>query len=411
MLKTSIRWAAVRAFLFGGLLSATIATLACGGSSHSGSNSSSNPSPVSGQNVQPVVVDSGPLGNYVNGIFTSVTVCIPGSSNCQTIDHVLVDTGSYGLRLLSSALTLSLPQENASNVALAECAQFSDGITWGSVRMADVKLAGEQASNIPIQVIGDPGFPDVPASCSSNGAPEDTLQKLLAKGILGVGIFRQDCGPGCMPGTTSNPGVYYACPSSGCVVTVAGLAQQVQNPVWMFSSDNNGVVIELPAVSPTGAPSVSGSMIFGIGTQSNNSLGAAKVFTLNQNADITTVLNGKSYNTSFIDSGSNGYFFLDSATTGIPLCASPNTGFYCPASTQNLSATQQGSNGAASTITFSVANAESLFSNSANFALPDLGGPNANTFDWGLPFFYGRNVFTAIELQNTPAGPGPYWAY
>jgi len=28
-----------------------------------------------------------------------------------------------------------------------------------------------------------------------------------------------------------------------------------------------------------------------------------------------------------------------------------------------------------------------------------------------LPFFFGRNVFTAIEGRNTPAGPGPYWAF
>ena len=193
-------------------------------------------------------------------------------------------------------------------------------------------------------------------------------------------------------------------------MTVAGLAQQVQNPVWMFSSDNNGVIIELPAVPAGGAPSVSGSMIFGIGTQSNNNLGGATVFALNANADITTVYNGKSYNTSFIDTGSNGYFFLDQTTTGLPLCASPNSGFYCPTATQNLAASVQGSNGASKTVSFSIANADSLFT-TPNFALPELGGPNTNTFDWGLPFFYGRNVFTAIELQNTPAGPGPYWAY
>ena len=202
----------MRAFFPTALVAALITTVGCGGSSHSGSSSSGSNS-GSGQNVQPIIVDSGPLNNYVNGVFTNVTVCVPGSSNCQTIDHVLVDTGSVGLRLLSSVLTLSLPQENASNAALAECAQFSDGITWGSVRMADVKMAGEQASNIPIEVIGDPAFPNVPAGCSSNGAPQDTLQKLLAKGILGVGLFRQDCGPGCVAGTTSNPGVYYACPS------------------------------------------------------------------------------------------------------------------------------------------------------------------------------------------------------
>jgi hypothetical protein len=33
------------------------------------------------------------------------------------------------------------------------------------------------------------------------------------------------------------------------------------------------------------------------------------------------------------------------------------------------------------------------------------------TFDFGLPFFYGRNVFTAIEGKNTAGGLGPYFAY
>jgi len=42
---------------------------------------------------------------------------------------------------------------------------------------------------------------------------------------------------------------------------------------------------------------------------------------------------------------------------------------------------------------------------------PNLGGPSAGNFDWGLPFFFGRNVFTAIETRNTPAGTGPFWAY
>jgi hypothetical protein len=33
------------------------------------------------------------------------------------------------------------------------------------------------------------------------------------------------------------------------------------------------------------------------------------------------------------------------------------------------------------------------------------------SFDWGLPFFYGRTVYTAIENQSTPAGVGPYFAF
>jgi hypothetical protein len=33
-------------------------------------------------------------------------------------------------------------------------------------------------------------------------------------------------------------------------------------------------------------------------------------------------------------------------------------------------------------------------------------------FDWGLPFFFGKNVYSAIAGQATPAPtPTPYWAY
>jgi hypothetical protein len=40
-----------------------------------------------------------------------------------------------------------------------------------------------------------------------------------------------------------------------------------------------------------------------------------------------------------------------------------------------------------------------------------LGGTFSGGFDWGLPFFFGRNVFVAIQGQSTPGGTAPYWAY
>jgi hypothetical protein len=52
-----------------------------------------------------------------------------------------------------------------------------------------------------------------------------------------------------------------------------------------------------------------------------------------------------------------------------------------------------------------------LFSVAGDSVFPTLGGPNPGTFDWGLPFFYGRHVFVAIEGAPTPGGTGPYWAY
>ena len=364
-------------------------------------------------NTAPLVVNAGPTNNYANGLFTTVTICASGTSNCQAISGVLVDTMSYGVRILSSALSASVSgaltqEKDANGNSVAECAQFSDGITWGPVKKADVKIAEETAA-IPIQVIGDPAFSAVPTGCTSVGSPEDTLQSLGTNGILGIGPFVQDC-PACAPGTTNNQNFYYACAGSSCNVTTVALPQQVQNPVASFGTDSNGVLVELPAISSS-TTTLSGSLIFGIGTQSNNSLRSAHVFTLDPSTgNINTTFKTKAY-PSFLDTGSNAYFFLDSGTTGVPTCPSPANGFYCPSSLTNLSATNTGTNNASSSISFSIDNADTLFSNAADSVFPTLGGPNSGTFDWGLPFFYGRNVFVAIEGAQTPGGAGPYWAY
>jgi hypothetical protein len=386
---------------------AVLFTVACGGTSHS-NGGGGNP----GSNVQAISVNLGPSGNYANGAFTSVTVCAPGTSTCQTIGGVLVDTGSSGLRILSSVLTTTLPQQKAADGnPIVECLPFVSGYTWGPVQTADVQIAGEKAGSVPIQVLSDTAF-TVPSACANNGQSLDTLSALGANGILGVGVFVQDCGGACVAKGPSNPALYYECPASGCIVVGEALSQQVVNPVAFFSTDNNGVIVELPAVSGPQA-SVSGSLIFGIGTQANNGLGGAKVYTVDASANFVTTYNNQSYNQSFIDSGSNGLYFLTSGITGIPVC-SDATSFYCPTTTKNLSAVNSGSNGGASgTVNFSVANADALFKNNPNAAVFDqLAGPNSlSGFDWGLPFFYGRNVFTAIEGRNTPGGTGPYWAY
>jgi uncharacterized protein DUF3443 len=376
---------------------------ACGGSSGSSSTPTPTPTPT-GSNVQAITVNAGPAGFYANGAFTSVTVCTPGTSTCQTIDGVLVDTGSSGLRLLSSALTVSLPQQTASGGnPVAECLPFVIGYTWGPVQTADVELAGEKASSVPIQVINGSAFPLPSTSlCASNpGGPSDTLPALGANGLLGVGVFPQDCGGACalQPSTsqnpTQNPNLYYECPSSGCTAIAEGLTQQVQNPVALFSTDNNGVIIELPKVSGPEA-SLSGSLIFGIGTQSNNGLNGATVYPVDPSGDFTTTFNKVAYNGSFIDSGSNAFFF-------------PDTAFYCPSSTENLSATNAGYAGTPTgMVNFSVAIEDDL----PEAVLGQLAGPSSiGEFDWGLPFFYGRNVYTAIDGQSTPGGTGPYWAY
>ena len=395
-----------------------------------------NPEGPPPSNVQPIMVDAGPEPQTfidADEAFTSVTICVHGTSTCQTIDHIQVDTGSAGLRLISSVLTITLPPENdSSGNPLDECAVFSDGYVWGPVATADITMAGEQAAAAPVQIIiPSSSSPLVPSSCSSqspmggNGneggsSNSNSVSTFGANGIIGVGLFQQDCGGFCVNNST-NPSVYYDCPSSGCTPTTATLAQQVPNPVAMFATDNNGVLIQLPAVPNGGSASVSGSMIFGIGTQSNNGLGSATIYpvpdTGNNAGNLITTFSGHSYPASFLDSGSNGIFFLDSSTTGISACSGQNASWYCPAtSPDNLSATNQGQDangnpvGTAGTVNFTIENASNLF-NTNNAAFSTLGGPNSGAFDWGLAFFFGRNVFTAIDGMSTPGGTGPYFAY
>ena len=392
------------------------------GDGNSSSSSETTPSPPPVNNTQPVIVDAGPLvnGQFAGNedvLFTTVTICVPGTATCQTIDHIVVDTGSTGLRILASQLTLNLPNSmNASGQPIANCIQFADNTyQWGPIAKADIKMAGEVASAVPIQIVGPANFPAPPNDCTAGGTPVETISDLGANGILGVGLFRQDCGPACAS-PTSPPAIYFSCPASGCSIASVSVAEQLQNPVWTFPQDNNGFLIVLPQIAEGGAASVSGSMIFGIGTQSDNALGSAQAQAADGFGNFTTTFNGTKYSSSFIDSGSNGLFFLDSATTGLPDCSRQEAGFYCPASTTSLTAINSGPNPIASATTvsanvaFSVANAVTLFS-SGNNAFNDVGGSNPGAFDWGLHFFFGRTVFVGIEGQRSAAGTGPYWAY
>ena len=394
--------------------------------------------PAAGGNVVPLTVDDGPSGlGYVstNVAFVTVLVCVPNTTTCQTIDHVMVDTGSSGLRLLSSAaggeFNLPLPAQNDpnnNNDAYGECLVFLDGYIWGTVNTADIVITGETAKSVPVQIIlPSTSSPGVPTSCSnqnpSGGAGNEgnSLNAFGANGLIGVGLFAQDCGEYCVTqgssctGSQTNPCIYYDCPSSGCTAANIAIAQQVPNPVTAFPLDNNGVLIELPSVPDGGSATVSGSLIFGIGTESNNPLGSAQVYDVpdsGSNAGSFTTTFNSSSTPGFLDSGSNAFFFNDSSIT---ICTGALDNWFCPnPSPDNLTASNQGTNMSSGVqVSFSVENAGILFQG-GNTAFSTLGGPYISTpaaFDWGLSFFYGRNVFTAIDGASTPGGTGPYVAF
>jgi hypothetical protein len=417
MARIAILGVPARAWRFAAYAALCLPVLSCGGGSGGAGVSSTAPggSTPTSANVANIVVDAGPTSTSpdVNTLFTTVTVCVPGSTtSCQVIDHIQVDTGSYGLRILSPVLKLSLPvQATASGGSLLECTQFVDGYSWGPVALADVQISGESVSSVPVQIVGDPKFASVPTNCSNTGPAEDTVAAFGANGILGIGVFAQDCGSSCE--TTVDNGSYYACTSTLCQPTTVLLASQVQNPVTLFATDNNGVVIQLPSVAAQGAATVKGFLIFGIDTQANNKSGNQSVLTVDGNGDLITVFNNQSPLTkSFLDTGSNGFYFKD---TGLTQCTQSNfTTFYCPASPQTMSAELKGQNAVSATVDFTVDNAETLGANDPSFvAFPGLAGtyPTTDTFDWGLPFYYGRTVYTAFENTMTAVGTGPYVAF
>ena len=406
-------------------LTSLLLVAACGGGSSS--FTTPPPPPMSGPNVATLTVDSGPAGT-VNEAFVSVTICQPGStSNCQTITGIQVDTGSSGLRIISSVLNASLlaalPQQTVGGTTtpVVECAQFADGYTWGPVVSADVTIASEKASGIPIQVIGSPSFTQVPAACSSPVPnAENTVATLFANGLIGVGVFLQDCGSFCATNVVA--GTYYQCPTNGgaCASIVEPVNLQVANPVGAFAADNNGVIVELPSVPANGAATATGALVFGIGTASNNSLGSATPLATDPNTGTITVsFNGSTLSQSFLDSGSDAYIFTDSSLSA---CAanSVGSGFYCETTPANLSATIKTVAGMQLAANFTVGDATSMFQiMPLPTALPQLGAPLTApagsplppTFDFGLPFFYGRNVYTAIETRTAGGVTGPYFAY
>jgi hypothetical protein len=361
-------------------------------------------------NVIPITVNGSlcSAGSYLNKPCVSVTVCTPGTSTCQTIDDILLDTGSYGLRVFKQALTISLPQLTGASGSIAECVQFGDGSSlWGPVQTAGVILGNEPSVQVSMQVV-DSTF-GTPSTGCSNADPTPAAAGF--NGILGVGLFIQDCGATCAG--SANNGRYFACNGTSCSGTTVPLSSQVQNPAALLPRDNNGVIVQLPGVALGGTHSVDGSLILGIGTQSNNVPSAVTSYTASNTGNFTTQFGGRTYS-SFIDSGSNGIFFTPPASSAsqLPNCPSPNTVWFCPPSTLSLLATNAGASGAPSgMVQFRIGNLVDLTANSFVRVFAEVGGTFPGNFDWGLPFFFGRTVVVGYEGQASSLGTGPYWAY
>lgn len=439
-------------------LIALLAALALAGCGGGGSGSPTPATPTSAPSTTPtpsptatptantatVTLDAGPaaLGVGSNGYaafnepYVTITICAPGStSNCQTIDHIILDTGSVGLRIvqpvLNASLLAALPIEtDASSNPVGECYQYVNSYAFGSVRKADFSIAGEKVANMPFQAIADTGsFSTAPSSCSAGGGTAiATVQDFGANGILGVGTTTTDCGAFCTTAGGSAAAIYYDCPTGGCSAIIARASsaaapfEQLPNPVAAFPVDNNGTIVTLQSVPQAGVPTLTGTVTFGIGTQADNMLAAANVLPLTTSSSrlgpglLTATYNGKQLTQSFLDSGSNDYFFIDTSLN--PCTDSSLIAFYCPTSPMPLSSTLTATSGVTASGAFTLYSPLTVAS-SSNVA-PGLGInptlvkpplPFSNSFDFGIPFFFGRAVYTSIEGRTAGGVQGPYAAF
>ena len=397
-------------------LAAALGLAACGGGGGGSSGGGSTPlPPVVGSNQLLVTVASNPdvTAQYpslatVNIPYVSVTVC-DASSQCKTIDHIVLDTGSYGLRVLQGALGgLNLPADTVSGTQqLGECARFLSGYIWGSVAHATLRMGGETTSSLPIQVIGASSLPSAPPDCASTGSDVGSLRGLQGNGLLGVGQF------------VSDGGVYYSCNSSSCTKLnpQPAASSMVSNPVfYLQSSDNNGVVVQMPGIPSAGAGTTYGVLSFGVGTQADNSVSGFQVLPADPWGNLTVNLRGIDYPGSFIDSGSNFYF---APLSGV--VPTDSAGNFTPQAPLDLPITLKSSAGAsypASMDSQMTLGDYSSMDFTRNVAFNDIGATDGNptpvtsstVVDLGMPYFYGRSIAYVIHGMLSPVGTGPLYA-
>lgn len=407
-----------------------------GGSSTASTNSSTTTATTPAlTNFTTLTVDGGLNATSYNAAYVSVTICAPGSTtNCQTIDHVLVDTGSTGLRLLASSITPSLlaalPTEtDASSNPIGEC-YGGQSNNFGSVRQADFKIGGESVASMPFQAIGDTSaFANLPSACTDSSLVAETTANTGFNGIIGLGVMATDCDAACTTTGGSGAAAYYVCPSSGCAVIARAASttapfQQLPNPVAAMSVDNNGTLISLPAAPAAGESTMTGTIYFGIGTQANNGLGSATVLatatqtTPNVASALTATYGSTVFSVSYIDSGSSAYSFNNFSGNNVTTCAysvhDPLQAVFCPSSPVALDFTLEGTNSVMVSTAINISNFNNFASNYA--VRPGIGYVSTvfnatSSAVFGLPFFYGRKVYTAIENRTAGSATGPYVAF
>ncbi|KGA93836.1 Heavy-chain fibroin [Leptospirillum ferriphilum] len=379
----------------------------------------------------------------VNVPYVTVRICIPSTTQCQTINNVLLDTASSGLRIFSDALTISLPNVQVGGQDVATCESFGSGNIWGGMYFADVYLAGEPSFKLAVHVgsssFGLSGTP--PSPCNSSLVSSATQAGM--NGILGIGPVPEGY-------VTS----FYACNGSSCSSLNSSQGQDltsengyIRNPLFALASetdsgDINGVTIQLNAVpsgglnysQTNGSPGmVVGKLILGVNGQSDNPTPQPTASTLYgiydctcSNGFILTGLFGSSLGTNntidetLFDTGTT---YADYAYSNVNTWTPPTTcsvsgygsldnlTWYCPSSdtpyTYDVIYNQDGNApDYFYSLVFHIGNASTLLSNASNnagVAFNNLAYEytgSSNFMDLGVEVYFGHDV--QILYPGTP---------
>jgi hypothetical protein len=183
---------------------------------------------------------------YINKPCVSVTVCIPGTSTCQTITDIVLDGGDSGLRIFKQALAaLCLRKDDQFQPGRRVRPVWDGSSVWGRCRLRAV-LGNEPAVQVPVRS----GLYLWRHSRGCQNAYQSPLDAGY-NGILGVGFFCPRLRGLHQHGRKR---LYYTCSGSVCNGTAIPL-DQVQNPVSLLPVNNNGVIAASP-VPPGGVSSV-----------------------------------------------------------------------------------------------------------------------------------------------------------
>lgn len=357
-----------------------------------GGNAIAQPAP----NVVPVSIGA------KNLMLVAVTVCRPGTASCVTVDKVLLDTGSVGLRLYAPAVQNALAP--AAGSSTAECGIFGSFYAWGPLRDADVRLGGLQATKMRVQLYGDSSVPAASAVGCGNSPSSQLAEPLPSKagfnGILGI------------KGLQADSQSYYSCSASSCSAVNLTLAEKLPNPVAKLPTDANGYSIQMPSIPVSGANGVIGAFVLGIGTRPNNSLPATvTTISLDSKQGFQLWLAGV-VATALIDSGTGVYALPKAQGLSLPTCAGFEAAVYCPSAATPLAILMKPSLSPTAIVgtNLTIGDGVAFLSNGMAASSTIATAVPATVISFGVdallgaPFFFGRNIYFGIEGQ--PVSPG-----